>query len=198
MDDKKVEKLEGTPDGKTPEVDPAIAEIQKDPNAVAALLKAKRDANAEATAYRFKLDALDKKKQDDEKKALEDQGKFKDLAEKEKGEKTELMKKFSERAVLSELRTEALKAGILDTDAVILADKSGIKVDENFGISGAAEAIAALKKSKPFLFKAADESTTPAPGTPNPPLKTTLINPHKEGESVLDRITRGLESPKKK
>jgi len=189
---------EGTTEPKKGEVDPTITELQKDPDAIAELLKTKRSANAEAKTLREKLEALDKKKQDDEKKALEEQGKFKDLAEKEKGEKAELQKKFSERAITSELKTEAIKAGILNSDDVALADRSSIKVDENFTVTGATDAIEALKKSRPYLFKAADSTTTPPPGAPAPSLKTTLINPNQGQESAEDRITRGFEASMRK
>ncbi len=180
-------------------IDPKIAELMKDPDAIAELLKTKRSANAEAKTYREKLEALEKKRQDDEKKALEDQGKFKDLAEKEKGEKVELAKRFSERAIVNELKTEALKAGIINSDDVALADRSAVKADENFVVTGAAEAIEALKKSKPYLFTAADDRTPmPPPGAPPPKLKDKLFNPNLESESPEARITRGFEASMRK
>jgi hypothetical protein len=190
---------EGAPEPKAGEADSKIAELQKDSSALAEFLKSNRRLVEETQRLTAEVNKFEKAKKDAEDKALADQGKFKDLAEREKGEKAELQKKFSERAIVSELKTEALKAGILNSDDVALADRSSLKVDENFTVTGAAEAIEALKKSKPYLFKASDGNpTTPPPGAPAPNLKNQLINPNQGSESAEDRITRGFETSMRK
>lgn len=75
------------------------------------------------------------------------------------------------RIINAELRAEATKAGIVDIDGLKLLDleKAGVKVDDAGNVIKVAEAIADLKKSKPFLFAAA----TTGNGTPVKPGEQT-------------------------
>ena len=51
--------------------------------------------------------------------------------------------------------------GLLDADAALaLMDKSSVKVDQNGVVSGAKEALEALKTAKPYLFKADEAKPT--------------------------------------
>ena len=73
------------------------------------------------------------------------------------------------RHIKAELRMEATKAGIVDLDGLALMDlkTAGVKIDKEGNITGAAEAIAKLKETKPFLF--AGTGSTSNPGTPPKP-----------------------------
>jgi flagellar motor protein MotB len=143
-------------------IDPKIVEIMKDPDAVLALLEAKRAANAEAKKYREKLEALEAERKKIEEEKLKEQGKFQELAESLKKEKEELEKRFKDMLILRALENEAIKQGIVDPEAVKLADMSLIKTDKDFQIEGVKEAIEKLKKEKPYLFEK-KEGVAPPP-----------------------------------
>lgn len=68
------------------------------------------------------------------------------------GKITEATKKADERVIRAEMKAVAAKAGIVDLDALKLADLSKVTVDENGEVKGAAEVIEQLKKDKPYLF----------------------------------------------
>jgi hypothetical protein len=179
------------------ELDPTIVALMKDPDAIAALLKTKRDSNAEAKAYRLKLEAKDKAETEAKEAALKEQGKFKELAESAKAESAKALAGFIKRLADLTIKNEAIALNAIYPDVVVLAvDRAGIKVSADLEtVEGAKEAVELLKKSKPDLFKEAGSGGTPPPGTPKPHLKGTLQPA--AGESVYDRITRGLEGKKK-
>ena len=60
-----------------------------------------------------------------------------------------------ERLVQAELRTEAVRAGMVDLDGVKLIDKAALVVDEAGGLVDGAGVIAALRVAKPYLFAVA-------------------------------------------
>ena len=155
---------DGAGDKDDAKVDPKIAELMKDPDAVASLLETKRKANAEAKTYRERLEKLEADQKARDAKALEDQGKFKELNEKLKAESAEKEAKFRGRLIQKALENEAIALGIVDRDAVALAKVDGVKVNDDLEVEGAKEAIEALKKEKPYLFESGDGKTIPAPG----------------------------------
>jgi len=181
-----------------PELDSTIAALMKDPDAIANLLKTKRDSNAEAKSYRLKLEAKEKAETEAKEAALKEQGKFKELAESAKAENLKALASFMKRLADLTIKNEAIALDSIDPDLVVLAvDRAGIKVSDDLEtVEGAKEAVAALAKIKPHLFQEAGKAGTPPPGTPKPHLKGILGQPV-PGESVLDRITRGLEGKKK-
>lgn len=129
------------------------AKLLKENMALKAALKKKEAADAAA-----------------EEKRLKDQGEFKTLAEKADARAKAATAKLTLKAV----EVMAIQAGIIDTDAVRLADLSSVTADDDGNVTGAAEAIEALKASKPYLFG----STTTTPGakpttTPKPSGSTT-------------------------
>jgi hypothetical protein len=180
-----------------PKVDPKIAELMKDPDAVQNLLAAKRAANEEAKGYRLKLEAKEKAESDAKEAALKEQGKFKELAESAAAKQAAAETSFKKRLADLTIKNEAIALGSIDPDLVVLAvDRTGIKVSDDLEtVEGAKEAVATLAKVKPHLFKEAGQPGTPPPGTPKPHLKG-ILQPG-AGESVYDRITRGLEGKKK-
>ena len=179
-----------------PEVDPRIAEIMKDPDAVSELLKKKRDANAEAKKYREDLEAIKKKQQEAEDEALKEQGKFKELAEKAQNEKAEAEAKFIKKAKLNALQIEAIKQVVIDPEVVGLVNLEEVKIDNDFNVSNAEEVIKAFKEKKPHLFKEEEDSnTTPAPDNPKPGLRQKIVATQ-EGLNPRERISRGLNQTK--
>ena len=155
------------------EIDPEILAIMKDPAAVAHLREQKRSANAEAKEARLKLEKLEKERKDADDKALQEQGKFKELAEKHKAEAEDLKKMFAGQRIDFELRLEAQTAGIIDAgDAVRLCDRAGLKLSDDFAtVEGAKEAVEVLKKTKPYLFAEAEGEKIPPPSIGRASLK---------------------------
>ena len=58
----------------------------------------------------------------------------------------------------AELRAHAIKAGIVDLDALKLLDASALKMNEAGEVEGADALIDAAKKAKPYLFGAVNTS----------------------------------------
>jgi hypothetical protein len=160
---KEPEKGPETGKGDAGDINPEVAELMKDPAGITKVLAALKKANKEAETRRLKADA-------DEKKALEDQGKFKELAEKAKGENETMRSTFTKRSIDQALRLEAQAAGTIDVDAVVaLANRAEIKVGDDFEITGAKEAVEMLKTSKAHLFGVTDTKVAPPKsGVPAP------------------------------
>ena len=83
------------------------------------------------------------------------------------------------RILHAELKTHAIRSGIVDLDGLRLADLGGLSFSEAGEVQGAEEVISALRQRKPYLF-AADRSGT-ATGTtaqlqrpPSPAQPTTV------------------------
>lgn len=70
--------------------------------------------------------------------------------------------KMSERLVFSELKAEAIKAGIVDVDGLRLLDLSRVSLDEDMRVQGAAHLVEDLRARKPWLFSASSSSTRAA------------------------------------
>lgn len=86
------------------------------------------------------------------------------------GEKTtadkvkEVQTAADQRIIRAELKAEALKEGMVDLDFLKLADLSKVKLNPDTGeVEGAAEMMAALKKSKPAWFGDPSTSSTGKP-----------------------------------
>ncbi len=94
-----------------------------------------------------------------EKKAAEAAEAAKKAAEEAEGRAKKAEEAAQVRIIKAEMKTHAIKAGIVDLDGLTLADLSQVKIDEQGEVTGAEEAIAALKKAKPYLF-----TTTTATG----------------------------------
>jgi hypothetical protein len=179
--------------------DKQIAEFMKDPEAIKRLISERNSYFGESRKYLNDLNKFEKAKQEAEQKALEEQGKFKELSEKHKAEAEDLKKRFAGQRLDFELKLEAQAAGIIDAgDAVRLCDRAGLKLSDDFAtVEGAKEAVEALKKTKPYLFAEAEGEKIPPPSIGRASLKGVPI---KLDDSVhgVDRIAAGLASQKKK
>lgn len=185
----------------SPQIDPKISEIMKDPDAVSGLLEAKRKANAEAKQFRERLEKLEREQAERDEAKLKEDGKFKEVAEKNEAKLKEMEVAFKTRAIRTALTLEAVKEGIVDPEAIALAKTDGLKVDEDFNVSGVAEAIKELKKAKPYLFKAGDGKDVqppPGDGTPRPSLHDRVVKPDDDKTVAEARIARHFESKAKK
>ena len=96
------------------------------------------------------------------------------------------------RLIQAELKSHALRAGIIDLDCLKLLDVSAFKLDENGTLPDAATALANLKRDKPWAFPKPNSShPAPAP-TPEPP-KTRMAKDMtvREWQIARERLIRG-------
>lgn len=113
-------------------------------------------------------DTLQKAADEAERKRLEDEGKWQELANKN----AQTAEQYKTVALNAEIKALAAAAGSVDPAAVAaLIDKSGISVDDNLNVTGAESALNALKESKPYLFNSANNSnnSTTRVGSPTNP-----------------------------
>ena len=90
-----------------------------------------------------------------EKKRLEEQGQYKELAEKAENEKKALQNKYETSAKSNALKLAALQAGTVDADAVAaLVNLEDIKLSDDGSVDteSVKSVIETLKKGKAYLF----------------------------------------------
>lgn len=121
-----------------------------------------RELRNENKGWRLKVDELTRER-DTHKTAAEKAAT--EAEEKVKGAKTAA----DERIVRAELKAAALKAGMVDTDGLKLADLSKVKLNDQGEVEGADELMTDLKKAKPYLFGAASTSNPTNPPPKDPP-----------------------------
>lgn len=76
-----------------------------------------------------------------------------------------------QRIIRAELKAAAIKAGMVDTDGLKLADLSTVKLNDAGEVEGAEALMDALKKAKPYLFGptgSSNPATPPKPTDPKP------------------------------
>ena len=67
------------------------------------------------------------------------------------------------RHVEAELRTEAVKAGMIDVDGLKLLDASSLTFGDDGAIIGASQLMETFKKAKPWLFTPSSSSNSVLP-----------------------------------
>ncbi len=77
------------------------------------------------------------------------------------------------RIVRSELKSEAMRAGMIDLDGLKLIDVGQVKLDEHGNVAGGASLMAKLRRDKPWLFASASSSSV-ASAPPSQPVKPRL------------------------
>ena len=115
-----------------------------------------RELRHENAGYRLKAQEMERKAQE----ALEAAQKAQAAAE---AKMAEAQAQANARIVRAEMKALAIKAGIIDIDALALADLSGVKLNDKSEVEGAEGAIDALRKSKPYLFAQTTASTQEPP-----------------------------------
>lgn len=79
------------------------------------------------------------------------------------------------RLVQAELRTAAVRAGMVDLDGVKLVDASGLKVNDAGELESAGAIMARLREEKPWLFgRNSSSSPASAPRATPPKAKTAM------------------------
>jgi hypothetical protein len=77
------------------------------------------------------------------------------------------------RLIHAELKSEALRNGIVDLDGLKLIDPHDVTVDESGVVKGAASVIGRLQRDKPWLFNTGNSSSL-ATAPPSAPSRTKL------------------------
>ena len=76
---------------------------------------------------------------------------------------TAVQQETQARLILAELKSEALRAGMIDLDGLKLLDLSAAKLNDRGEVEGAAAMMARLKQDKPWLFGGAFSSSRSSP-----------------------------------
>jgi hypothetical protein len=71
--------------------------------------------------------------------------------------------------VMSELKAEAVRAGMVDLDGLKLLDTSAVAVGDRGEVTGAAAVMERFRRAKPWLFGSASSTTTAVPPPSQPP-----------------------------
>lgn len=117
-----------------------------------------------------KFDEAQSKATEAEQKALEEQGKFKELSEKQAGTITELQGQLKNATINQALTNKLSPLGVVDLEgALALIDRSKIDVDSSGAVTGIDEAVEALKTGKTYLFNTNGNGQPPQVGGPTNP-----------------------------
>ncbi len=121
-------------------------------------LRRERD-EAQATARK-----LTEAQEERERKQLLEEKKFKEAFEASEKRASEIEaewkdkhSKSEQRYMRAELKAHAAALGMRDIDDIALADLASVKIDDDGNVTGAKEAIAALKERKPYLFSSSEK-----------------------------------------
>jgi hypothetical protein len=111
------------------------------------------------------------------------------------GESTEALQRqlaqANERLVQAELKSHAIRAGIIDVDCLRLLDTSDLKLDDDGNIPDAAGALARMKRDKPWLFGNPNTShPAAAPAAEPPKTKSARDMTHKEWRLAREKLIR--------
>ena len=79
----------------------------------------------------------------------------------------------STRLIRSEMKVEAVRAGMVDLDGLKLLDLTKVEVDPEGELKNAAELMAQLRRAKPWLF-GPSSSSSPASAPPSQPSRPKL------------------------
>ncbi len=113
-------------------------------------------------------DALRKQLDDIEAARLAEQGKYKELYEKEQTSRKQAEGRMRSQLLRAEVRAYAVAEGILDPDMADLIPTKDVKVGEDGSFEGIKEVIAAHREAKAAWYRsaqAAPATQTPAPNT---------------------------------
>lgn len=142
------------------------------------------ELRAEAKGYRLKAAELEAKL-----RAAEEQGEK--AAQDAEARIAATVTAANDRIIRAELKAAAIQAGIVDPDALKLADLSKVALKEDGSVEGTGAALAELKKAKPYLFGAPNTSGTDTPPARTPPAPKRAPEMSKEEYAVARKKAIG-------
>jgi hypothetical protein len=102
-----------------------------------------------------------------------------------------LQKDAGNRVIRAEMKAEAIRAGMIDLDGLKLLDLSRLSLGEDGDVLGGSQAIAQLKRAKPWLFGGTSSSSSvaaPPARSARPKLATEMTEEeYREARSALLR-----------
>jgi hypothetical protein len=101
---------------------------------------------------------------------LNDAGNWQARAELAEAALNRLQEESDARLIRAELKTEAVKAGMIDLDGLKLIDASEVRLNEAGEVEDAGALLGRLKRAKPWLFGGGTSSSAAInPPRPEPP-----------------------------
>jgi hypothetical protein len=102
-----------------------------------------------------------------------------------------LQKDFQTRLVAANLRTEAVRAGMVDLDGLKLVDHSVVRLDGDDKVRGGRKLMEDLRRSKPWLFGIASSSSAAiAPASQPVKQKTAMDMTDDEYAAARTAVTK--------
>jgi hypothetical protein len=87
-----------------------------------------------------------------------------------------LRAEFGTRLVAADLRTEAIRAGMIDLDGLKLVDLSSVTLDANDRVVGGRKIMEDLRRDKPWLFGASSSSSAAVAPASQPVRQRTALD----------------------
>jgi hypothetical protein len=95
------------------------------------------------------------------------------------------------RLVRAELKTEAIRLGIVDLACLQFVDSTNLKLNEDGNLPEAAAVLARLKRDKPWAFSQPNSSHPAPPPAPEPPqLKMAKDMTVQEWRAARDKLVK--------
>ena len=95
------------------------------------------------------------------------------------------------RLIQAELKSHALRAGIIDLDCLKLLDASSLKLDPEGNVTGGTAALANLKRDKPWAFTRPNSSHPAPPPSPElPKSRTAKEMTYEEWQAARARLIK--------
>jgi hypothetical protein len=113
------------------------------------------------------------------------------VPEEESEEVVRLRNEFQSRLVRSSLRTEAVRAGMIDLDGLKLIDLSAVRLGDDDKVIGGRQLMDDLRRTKPWLFGTSSSSSAAiAPASQPVRQKTALEMTDEEYSAARAAITK--------
>jgi len=109
----------------------------------------------------------------------------------ESPEIVKLRSEFQSRLVVANLRTEAVRAGMIDLDGLRMIDLSGVQLGDDDKVVGGRKLMDDLRRTKPWLFGVASSSSAAvAPASQPVRQKTALEMTDEEYAAARTAVTK--------
>ncbi len=103
----------------------------------------------------------------------------------------EQLDQANKKLVYSELKNQAIRAGMIDLDLLKLVDTHAFKPDAQGNVPEAAEALTQLQRDKPWMFANASSSQSHPVPTPEPAkARNALTMTRAEWQAAREKLIR--------